>query len=173
FWEMPVAIVEGGRRICDADDGLLQQRTRVAHGLREGAAQVEREIAVAVVGEAVLEPVFAHSLYLAASRLIGRQSANAQHFTAIRIKFLTLARQLSPRQGPWNASNLGASQRSACRGKRAIHELRGVFRARPCPAQGRTPLPGLCRSRTARRPLPARDLAFPARTARRHRVVLQ
>src|SRR5262249_615665 len=55
-------IVETRRRIGDADHGLRQHRTRVAHGLREGAAEIEREIAVAVLGETVLQPVrrFSH-----------------------------------------------------------------------------------------------------------------
>ena len=111
FWEMPVAIVEGGWGIGDADHGLFQQRTRVAHGLRKGTPQVEREIAVAVVGETVLEPVFAHSLYLPRPGCVRPHGGNAEHLTAIRINFLTVARQLSPRQAPWNASNLGPFQK--------------------------------------------------------------
>src|SRR5262249_7977184 len=94
--------------IGDADDGLLQQRTRVAHGLRERTPQVEREIAVAVVGETMLEPVFAHSLYLAGPRLLAHHRGNAEQFIAIPTNLLTLPRQLSPRQVPWKASNLGA-----------------------------------------------------------------
>ena len=51
--KVAVAVVETGRRIGDADHRLLQHRARVAHGGGEGAAQIEREIAVAVIGEAV------------------------------------------------------------------------------------------------------------------------
>jgi len=61
FGEVAVAIVETRRRIGDADHGLRQHRTRIAHGLREGAAEIEREIAVAIIGETVLQPVRAFS----------------------------------------------------------------------------------------------------------------
>src|SRR5262249_4046592 len=73
----------------------------------------------------------------------------------------------TPLKRAWERSKVGSP------GRTAIHELRCVFRRCPCPAQGRAPLPGFCRSRTARRPLPARDMACPTRAARRDRVVLQ
>ena len=57
FRKMAVTIVEARRRVGDADHRLSQHRARIAHGLREGAAQIEREVPVAVVGEAVLEAV--------------------------------------------------------------------------------------------------------------------
>ena len=48
-------LLKSGRRIGDADDRLGQHRARIAHRLRERAAQIEREIAVAVIGQAVGE----------------------------------------------------------------------------------------------------------------------
>ena len=50
--EMPVAVVEAARRLRDADHRPRQHRLRVAHRRRERAAQVERKVSVAVVGEA-------------------------------------------------------------------------------------------------------------------------
>ena len=43
------------RRLRDADHRPREHLARIAHRLRERAAQIEREIAVAVVGEAVCE----------------------------------------------------------------------------------------------------------------------
>ncbi len=53
--KMAVAIVEVRARIGDADHRLVQQRARIAHRLRERAAQVAREIAIAVIGQAVVQ----------------------------------------------------------------------------------------------------------------------
>ncbi len=49
-----MTIVEVRRRIGDADHRLVQQRARIAHRLRKRAPQVAREIAIAVIGEAVV-----------------------------------------------------------------------------------------------------------------------
>ena len=61
--EMPVAIVEAGRRIGDADHRLVQHGAGIAHRLRERAAQITGKIAVAVIGEAVRDAdgFFAHA----------------------------------------------------------------------------------------------------------------
>ncbi len=48
--KMPMAIVEPRLRVGDADHGPRQHLARIAHRLRERAPQIEREIAVAVVG---------------------------------------------------------------------------------------------------------------------------
>ena len=48
--KVPVAVVEAARRLRDADDRTRQHLLRVAHRRRERAAQVEREVGVAVVG---------------------------------------------------------------------------------------------------------------------------
>ena len=63
FGEMPVAIVEAGRRIGDADHRLFQHVAGIAHRLRERAPQITRKIAVAVIGEAVRDAdgFFAHA----------------------------------------------------------------------------------------------------------------
>src|SRR5262249_25947290 len=55
FREVAMAVVEARSCIGDPDDGLRQRRPRIAHGLGEGAAQIERKILVAVIGEAVPE----------------------------------------------------------------------------------------------------------------------
>ncbi len=62
FGKMTVTIVEVRRRIGDADHRLVQQRARIAHRLRERAPQVAREIAIAVIGETVVQSdnVFCH-----------------------------------------------------------------------------------------------------------------
>ena len=52
--EMAVAIVEVRSGVSNADHRLVEHRARIAHGLRERAAQVAGEIAVAVIGEAVV-----------------------------------------------------------------------------------------------------------------------
>ena len=58
--KVPVAIVEARRRVGDADHRLFQHGARQAHRLRERAPQIERKVAVAVVGEPVLEAAFGH-----------------------------------------------------------------------------------------------------------------
>ena len=50
--EMAVAIVEAGRRVGDADHRLRQHVERIAHRAGERAAQIKREIGVAVIGQA-------------------------------------------------------------------------------------------------------------------------
>src|SRR4029077_4228428 len=55
--KMAVAVIETRRRIGDPDHWLRQQCPRVAHGLGDRTAQVEREVAVAVIGEAALQTV--------------------------------------------------------------------------------------------------------------------
>ena len=55
FGEVAVAVVEAARRVADADDGTHQHLVRIAHGAGEGAAEIEGEVAVAVVGQAAAE----------------------------------------------------------------------------------------------------------------------
>ena len=57
FRHVAVAIVEPARGLRDADDGPVQHLQRIAHRAREGTAQVEREVAVAVVGEVAAQAV--------------------------------------------------------------------------------------------------------------------
>ena len=54
--EMPVAVVEAGAGVGDADHRALQHFARITHRTREGTAQIQRKIPIAVVGEAVFEP---------------------------------------------------------------------------------------------------------------------
>jgi hypothetical protein len=56
---MPVTIVEAEPVIGDAHHRLFQQASRIAHRLREGAAQISGEIEIAVIGEAVFETMAA------------------------------------------------------------------------------------------------------------------
>src|SRR4051812_14738691 len=49
---MAMAVVEAALRVRDADDRALEHLARVAHALRERAAQVQRERGIAVVREA-------------------------------------------------------------------------------------------------------------------------
>src|SRR5690242_7360945 len=65
-----MAIVEIGSGIGDPDHGLVQHLARIAHGLREGAAQVASEIAVALIGEALVN----------ASGTVGHASIWSQYF---------------------------------------------------------------------------------------------
>ena len=53
--KMPVAVVESGAGVGDADHRPLQHFARISHRPRERAAQIQRKIAVTVVGEAVFE----------------------------------------------------------------------------------------------------------------------
>src|SRR5438094_529292 len=53
--KVPVTVVEAARGLRDPDDRPCEHRLRVAHRRREGAPQVEREVGVAVVGEAARE----------------------------------------------------------------------------------------------------------------------
>jgi hypothetical protein len=70
FREMPVAIVEAGSRIGNADHGLGEHFMRIAHRLRKRAAQVKGKVAIPIIGEAVLKPnySFCHLLVLRPSR---------------------------------------------------------------------------------------------------------
>ena len=58
FGKMPVAIVEAARRLRDADDGPRQHVGGITHRFGERAAQIERKIGVAVIGEPARQPVF-------------------------------------------------------------------------------------------------------------------
>src|SRR5262245_20194342 len=48
---MAMAVVEATPRVRDADDRTREGRRRVAHGSRERAPEIEREVSIAVVGE--------------------------------------------------------------------------------------------------------------------------
>src|SRR5262245_65031643 len=48
---MAMAVVEATPRVRDADDRTREGRRRVAHGSRERAPEIEREVLIAVVGE--------------------------------------------------------------------------------------------------------------------------
>jgi hypothetical protein len=54
--KVAVAVVEAGGRVGDADHRAAEHRLAVAHRLGEGAAQIEREGGVAVVGEPAGQP---------------------------------------------------------------------------------------------------------------------
>ena len=53
--EVPVAIVEAGKGVGDADHRPRQKIGRIPHRARKGAPQVQRKIGVAVIGEAAGE----------------------------------------------------------------------------------------------------------------------
>src|SRR5439155_21666767 len=55
FGKVAMTIVEAGAGIGDAHHGFAKQFARIAHGLRKGAAQIKREVAVTIIGESVLE----------------------------------------------------------------------------------------------------------------------
>src|SRR3569832_958981 len=80
------------------------------------------------------------------------------------------AANLPPRQTPWKASKKGHRERG---GKVEAHELQRFFRVSAQYPPSGTPLPGLCRPRAHRRPVPARDLALAARPPRRRHLVLE
>ena len=50
FWHIAVAIIVAAGRVGNSDDRFFEAFTREAHGLSKGAAEVEREIFVAIVG---------------------------------------------------------------------------------------------------------------------------
>ena len=53
FGKVTVTIVEVGPGIGDADHRLIQKSARIAHRLRERAAQITREVAITVISKAV------------------------------------------------------------------------------------------------------------------------
>jgi hypothetical protein len=63
FGEVAMAIVEAARGIGDADDRTIEHLAAVAHRARERAAQIEAEIAVAVVGQAASQAAFGRLLF--------------------------------------------------------------------------------------------------------------
>src|SRR5262245_14994828 len=48
-----MTVVEAGCGVGNANDGLCQHRERISHRLRERTPQIKREVAVAIIGEAV------------------------------------------------------------------------------------------------------------------------
>ena len=50
FWHRAVAVVVVARGIGNADHGLVQHALRIAHGFGEGPPEVQREIAIPVIG---------------------------------------------------------------------------------------------------------------------------